>query len=54
MYSASLNPRYVVFVALVATFFGIVARRSGSIAAPVAGHAALAWVQFIVLPMILP
>ena len=54
MYSASLNPRYVVFVALVATFFEIVARRSGSIAAPVAGHAALAWVQFIVLPMILP
>jgi len=54
MYSASLNPRYIVFAALVATFFGIVARRSGSIAAPVAGHAALAWVQFIVLPMILP
>jgi membrane protease YdiL (CAAX protease family) len=54
MYSASLNPRYVVFATLVATFFGIVARRSGSIAAPVAGHAALAWVQFVVLPMILP
>jgi uncharacterized protein len=53
MYSASLNPRYVVFAALVATFFGIVARRSHSIAAPVGGHAALAWVQFIVLPMVL-
>jgi membrane protease YdiL (CAAX protease family) len=53
MYSASLNPRYVVFAAVVAAFFGIVARRSGSIAAPVAGHAALAWVQLVILPMIL-
>jgi membrane protease YdiL (CAAX protease family) len=54
MYSASLNPRYIVFAALVATFFGLVARRSGSIAAPVAGHAALALVQLVVLPIILP
>jgi len=53
MYSASLNPRYVIFAALVATFFGLVARRSGSIAAPVAGHAALAWMQLVVLPIIL-
>ena len=53
MYSASLNPRYVIFAALVAAFFGLVARRSGSIAAPVAGHAALAWMQLIVLPIIL-
>jgi hypothetical protein len=37
----------------VAAFFGLVARRSGSIAAPVAGHAALAWMQLIVLPIIL-
>jgi membrane protease YdiL (CAAX protease family) len=54
MYSASLNPRYVVFAALVATFFGVVARRSGSIAAPVAGHAALALIQLVVLPIIVP
>jgi membrane protease YdiL (CAAX protease family) len=54
MYSASLNPRYVVFAALVATFFGVVARRSGSIAAPVAGHAALALMQLVVLPIIFP
>ena len=54
MYSASLNPRYIIFVALVATFFGIVARRSGSIVAPVAGHAALALVQLVVLPLVAP
>jgi uncharacterized protein len=54
MYSASLNPRYIVFAALVATLFGLVARRSGSIAAPVAGHAALALMQLIVLPIIVP
>lgn len=54
MYSASLNPRYIVFAVLVATFFGLVARRSGSIAAPIAGHAALALMQLIVLPIILP
>jgi membrane protease YdiL (CAAX protease family) len=54
MYAASLNPRYIVFAALVATFFGLVARRSGSIAGPVAGHAALALMQLVVLPIILP
>jgi membrane protease YdiL (CAAX protease family) len=54
MYSASLNPRYIIFVALVATFFGIVARRSGSIVAPVVGHAALALVQLVVLPLVAP
>ena len=54
MYSASLNPRYIIFIALVATFFGIVARRSGSIVAPVAGHAALALVQLVVLPLVAP
>ena len=53
MYSASLNPRYIVFVALVATFFGLVTRRSGSIAGPIAGHAALALMQLVVLPIIL-
>ena len=52
MYSASLNPRYVVFATFVAAFFGVVARRSGSIAAPVAGHAALALVQLVVLPIV--
>jgi membrane protease YdiL (CAAX protease family) len=54
MYSASLNPRYIVFAALVATLFGLVARRSGSIAAPIAGHAALALMQLVVLPIIVP
>lgn len=53
MYAASLNLRYIVFAALVGAFFGIIARRSGSIAAPIAGHAALAWVQLLLLPMIL-
>jgi membrane protease YdiL (CAAX protease family) len=54
MYSASLNPRYIVFAALVATFFGLVARRSGSIAGPIAGHSALALMQLVVLPIIVP
>jgi CAAX protease family protein len=54
MYSASLNPRYVVFAALVATLFGLVARRSGSIAGPIAGHAGLALMQLVVLPILLP
>ena len=54
MYSASLNPRYVVFAALVATFFGLVTRRSGSIAGPIAGHAALALMQLVVLPILIP
>ena len=53
MYSASLNLRYVLFTTLVAAFFGIVARRSGSIAAPIAGHAALVWVQLVLLPILL-
>jgi uncharacterized protein len=53
MYASSLNLRYILFAASVATFFGIVARRSGSIAAPIAGHATLAWVQLVILPMIL-
>lgn len=54
MYSASLNPRYIIFIALVATLFGVVARRSGSIVAPVVGHAALALVQLVVLPIVAP
>jgi len=54
MYSASLNPRYIVFAALVATLFGLVTRRSGSIAGPIAGHAALALMQLVVLPIIVP
>jgi membrane protease YdiL (CAAX protease family) len=53
MYSASLNLRYVLFITLVAAFFGIIARRSGSIAAPIAGHAALVWVQLVILPILL-
>lgn len=54
MYAASLNPRYVVFMALVAVFFGVVTRRSGSIAAPIGAHAAMVVVQLVVLPIVLP
>jgi uncharacterized protein len=54
MYSASLNPRYIIFIALVATLFGLVARRSGSIVAPIVGHAALALMQLVVLPLVAP
>lgn len=54
MYATSLNPRYVVFMTLVAVFLGVVARRSGSIAAPIGAHAALAVVQLVVLPIALP
>jgi uncharacterized protein len=54
MYSASLNPRYIIFAAVVATFFGLVTRRSGSIAGPIAGHAALALMQLVALPILLP
>lgn len=54
MYAASLNPRYVVFMAVVAVFFGIVTRRSGSIIGPIGAHAALAVVQLVVLPIVLP
>lgn len=54
MYAASLNPRYVVFMALVAVFLGVVTRRSGSIVAPIGAHAALAVVQLVILPIALP
>jgi uncharacterized protein len=54
MYATSLNPRYVVFMTLVAVFFGVVTRRSGSVAAPMGAHAALAVVQLVVLPIALP
>ncbi len=54
MYAASLNPRYVVFMALVAVFLGVVTRRSGSIVAPIGAHAALAVVQLVILPIVLP
>ena len=54
MYAASLNLRYVIFMALVAVFLGVVARRSGSIAAPIAAHAALATVQLVLMPIVLP
>jgi membrane protease YdiL (CAAX protease family) len=53
MYAASLNPRYVIFMAAVAVFLGVVARRSGSIAGPIGAHAALAVVQLVVLPIVL-
>jgi membrane protease YdiL (CAAX protease family) len=54
MYAASLNPRYVLFMALVAVFLGVVTWRSGSIVGPIGAHAGLAVVQLVVLPIALP
>lgn len=53
LYLASLNLRYVVFMVAVALLMGIVARRTGSIAGPVAGHGTLLWTQLVVWPMVL-
>ena len=53
LYLASLNLRYVVFMVAIAVLLGVVARRTGSIAGPVAGHAVLLWTQLIVWPLVL-
>lgn len=53
MYSASLDVRYVLWAAFVAALFGIEARRSGSLAAPIVGHSVLALIQLLVLPILL-
>ena len=53
LYLASLNPRYVVFMVAIAVLFGLVARRTGSIAGPVAGHAVLLWTQLVLWPLVL-
>ena len=53
LYLASGNPRYVVLAICVAALLGLVTRRTGSIAAPIAGHGALLWTQLILWPAIL-
>lgn len=53
LYLASGNLRYVVLAIGAAALFGLVARRTGSIAAPIAGHGALLWTQLVLWPAIL-
>jgi membrane protease YdiL (CAAX protease family) len=53
LYLSSLNLRYVVFMVAVALLMGIVARRTGSIAGPVAGHGVLLWTQLVMWPLVL-
>lgn len=53
MYAASLNFRYVLFILLVAAFFGLGVRRTGSIAGTSAGHAILLFSQLVVWPLVL-
>lgn len=53
LYLSSLNLRYVVLMVAVAVLFGIVARRSGSIAATTAGHVVLLWTQAVLWPVVL-
>ena len=53
LYAATLNLRYVVFMVAIAVLLGLVARRTGSIAAPVAGHAVLLWTQLVLWPLVL-
>jgi membrane protease YdiL (CAAX protease family) len=53
LYLASLNLRYVVYMVAIAILFGLVARRTGSIAGPVAGHAVLLLTQMLFWPLVL-
>jgi membrane protease YdiL (CAAX protease family) len=53
MYAGSLNPRYVVFSVLVAAFFGLGVRRTGSIAGATLGHGLLLLTQLVVWPLVL-
>lgn len=53
MYVATLNLRYVLFILLVAAFFGLGVRRTGSIAGTSAGHALLLFSQLVVWPLVL-
>jgi len=51
MYMSSLNVRYVLFMILVAIFFGLVVRRTGSIAGTTGAHAILLVTQLVVWPL---
>jgi len=51
MYASSLNVRYVLFMTLVAIFFGLVVRRTGSIAGTTGAHAILLVTQLVVWPL---
>lgn len=53
MYASSLNPRYVVFSVLVAAYFGLGVRRTGSIQGTTIGHGLLLFTQLIVWPLVL-
>jgi len=53
LYLPSLNLRYAVLMVAVALLFGLVARRTGSIAGPVAGHALLLATQLVLWPIVL-
>jgi membrane protease YdiL (CAAX protease family) len=53
LYTASLDVRYVLWAAFVGGVFAVAARRSGSLAAPIAGHSVLALIQLVVLPILL-
>jgi membrane protease YdiL (CAAX protease family) len=51
MYASSLNVRYILFMTLVAIFFGLVVRRTGSIAGTTGAHAILLVTQLVVWPL---
>jgi membrane protease YdiL (CAAX protease family) len=51
MYASSLNVRYVLFMTLVAVFFGLAVRRTGSIVGTTGAHAILLITQLIVWPL---
>ncbi len=53
LYLASGNLRYVILAIGAAALWGLVTRRTRSIAASVAGHGALLWTQLILWPAIL-
>jgi uncharacterized protein len=51
MYASSLNVRYVLFMTLVAIFFGLAVRRTGSIAGTTGAHAILLVTQLVIWPL---
>jgi len=53
MYVATLNPRYIVFIAAVSLVLGVITRRSGSLGPALACHATLVWSQLILWPALL-
>jgi len=53
LYLATMNARYILFVAAVSLVFGILTRRSGSLGPAFACHATLIWSQLILWPALL-